>query len=62
LADTAAFILDGVRYHNHDITIAWAPATHPDTPDGLTGYRVYIHGRLAHQSQEIPTNLELPLT
>ncbi|MCC6696752.1 MAG: hypothetical protein IT365_14070 [Candidatus Hydrogenedentes bacterium] len=44
-----AFAIDGVRYHGHDITIAWAPATDPaPTPDSLKGLRVYVDGRLAH--------------
>ena len=43
------FIIDGIRYHDHDVTIAWAPATTPaTTPDGLRGFRVYVDGALRH--------------
>jgi hypothetical protein len=43
------FILDGVRYHGHDVTVVWdAPAPHsPDQyADGRKGLDVYVDGRL----------------
>jgi hypothetical protein len=44
------FLLDGLRYHGHDITVVWdAPA--PGSPDrygdGRRGLDVYVDGRLA---------------
>jgi hypothetical protein len=46
-----AFLLDGVRYHDHDLTIAWDPPDSGVSPDGLTGFRVYLDGKLAHHTQ-----------
>lgn len=50
-ADAPGFVIDGIRYHRHDISICWLPkdAQEPQ-PDGLTGFRVYLDGRLAHQA------------
>jgi hypothetical protein len=46
-----AFTIDGIRYHNHDVTIAWNPANDESiTPDELKGYRVYVDGVLRHHS------------
>ena len=44
------FLLDGVRYHGHDVTVVWdAPdAASPDHyADGRKGLDVYVDGRLA---------------
>ncbi len=44
------FLLDGLRYHGHDVTVAWdAPITgSPDRyGDGRKGLDVYVDGRLA---------------
>jgi hypothetical protein len=50
------FILDGQRYHNHDITIVW-DAGEPGAPDrfgdGRTGLDVYVDGKLAASSPQI---------
>lgn len=57
------FIIDGIRYHGHDITIAWAPATSRETtPDGLKGFRVYVDGALLHHEPlcAFPVELTLP--
>ena len=41
------FLIDGIRYHNHDITILWNPEKSDEAqPDNLKGYRVYIDGKL----------------
>lgn len=59
-ATTPDFLVDGIRYHGHDVTIAW----HRDadaSPDGLTGYRVYVDGRLVHRSEETPGRVILEL-
>jgi Mannosylglycerate hydrolase MGH1-like glycoside hydrolase domain len=58
---TPSFLLDGVRYHGHDITIAWQNrddgASEHDT---LTGYRVYVNGRLVHHDEaDMPGRVEL---
>ncbi len=48
-AKMPAFLLDGVRYHDHDITVAWnPPGSDAVSPDGKEGFRVYIDGKLAH--------------
>jgi hypothetical protein len=44
------FLLDGLRYHGHDVTIAWdvpGPASPDQYADGRKGLDVYIDGRLA---------------
>jgi hypothetical protein len=56
------FIIDGIRYHNRDVTIAWAPATNPaQTPDGLRGFRVYVDGVLRHHDPLFAFPVEIPL-
>jgi hypothetical protein len=44
------FLLDGLRYHGHDVTVAWDAPT-PGSPDrygdGRKGLDLYIDGRLA---------------
>jgi len=61
-ADTPGFVLDGVRYHGHDVTVAWEPAGEAaGAPDGLTGFRVYVDGELAHRDEGVPGAVELPL-
>ena len=48
-ASMPSFAIDGIRYHNHDVTIAWNPPNdEAEPPDGLRGYRVYIDGELRH--------------
>jgi hypothetical protein len=47
------FLLDGLRYHGHDLTVAWdAPGTaSPDRyDDGRKGLDVYVDGRLVASS------------
>lgn len=52
---TPQFVVDGIRYHGHDITIAWnLPGAGGDSPDGLEGYRVYVDGKLVHRTAEMP--------
>lgn len=42
-----SFLLDGVRYHGHDVTVAWNRPGSPTTaPDSLEGFRVYLNGKL----------------
>jgi hypothetical protein len=49
--DAAAFLLDGVRCNNRDVTIAWTPPQGTgETPDGLRGLRVYTDGTLVHHN------------
>ncbi|MBX7255136.1 MAG: hypothetical protein K1Y02_02150 [Candidatus Hydrogenedentes bacterium] len=51
-----AFVVDGIRYHNHDVTIAWNPPNDESpTPDSLKGYRVYVDGVLRHHSADAAT-------
>jgi len=50
------FILDGQRYHGHDVTIVWdAPA--PGSPDGWgdgrKGLDLYVDGRLAAEAPQL---------
>ena len=60
-AETPGFVLDGVRYHNHDITLAWhAPGGRAVTPDGLMGFRVYVDGKLVHHDEDVPSPCALP--
>jgi len=55
------FVIDGIRYHGHDLTIAWAPATNPgQTPDGLRGFRVYVDGVLRHHDPLFAFPVEIP--
>jgi hypothetical protein len=57
------FILDGVRYHGHDVTIVWdAPAAgSPDQyADGRKGLDVYLDGRLAASAARL-SRLQVPL-
>ncbi len=47
------FVLDGLHYHGHDITIAWddpAPGSPDRLADGRKGLDVYVDGRLAASS------------
>lgn len=64
-AGTPWFLVDGVRYHGHDVTLAWnAPGSGTPAPDGLDGFRVYVDGRLAHRAADAPggkLSIELPL-
>ncbi len=50
------FILDGQRYHDHDVTIVW-DAARPGLPDrfgdGRKGLDVYIDGKLAVSSPRL---------
>ncbi len=56
------FVVDGIRYHDHDVTIAWAPATDPlKTPDGIRGFRVYVDGELRHHDPLCAFPVEIPL-
>ncbi|GMV91257.1 MAG: hypothetical protein AMXMBFR82_10350 [Candidatus Hydrogenedentota bacterium] len=56
------FIIDGIRYHDRDITIAWAPVTSTEqTPDGLKGFRVYVNGALVHHDPLCAFRVEVPL-
>ena len=49
------FVVDGVRYHNHDLTIAWnATGAGTDSPDGLEGFRIYVDGKLVHHTGAKP--------
>ena len=44
------FLLDGLRYHGHDITVVWdapTPGSADHYADGRKGLDVYIDGRLA---------------
>lgn len=56
------FVIDGIRYHDRDVTIAWAPATSPNpTPDNLKGFRVYVDGALRHHDPLCAFPLEILL-
>jgi len=50
------FILDGQRYHDHDVTIVW-DAAGPGSPDrfgdGRRGLDVYVDGKLAVSSPQL---------
>ena len=50
------FLLDGLRYHGHDVTVAW-DAPIPGSPDrygdGRKGLDVYVDGRLAASSPRL---------
>jgi hypothetical protein len=59
--DSPAFVLDGIRYHGHDITIAWNPRSNAGSPDGLIGYRVYIDGHLRHHTGTAPSKAAMLL-
>jgi len=54
------FILDGVRYHGHDVTIVW-DAPLPNSPDqyadGRKGLDVYVDGRLAASAPGLSRSL-----
>ena len=48
--ETPSFALDGIRYHGHDLCIAWQkPGTPQLIPDHLNGFRVYVDGKLQRQ-------------
>ncbi|MDZ4858722.1 MAG: trehalase family glycosidase, partial [Candidatus Hydrogenedentes bacterium] len=52
----APFVLDGIRYHDHDISILWSPTASMETqPDALKGFRVYVDGKLRHHDPEKAT-------
>ena len=51
-AHTPGFILDGIRYRGHDITIAWSRWEAPTPgPDGRKGFRIYANGKLLYHSR-----------
>ncbi len=57
------FILDGLRYHGHDVTIVWdAPAAgSPDRyADGRKGLSIYLDGRLMATAPGL-SRLQVPL-
>jgi hypothetical protein len=61
-AETPGFVLDGVRYHGRDITLAWhREQDKASSPDGLTGYRVYVDGKMVHRSETVPQAVTLAL-
>ena len=50
------FLLDGLRYHGHDVTVVWdAPlAGSPDRyGDGRKGLDLYVDGKLAGRSPRL---------
>lgn len=54
------FILDGIRYHDHNISILWSPKESAETQtDGLHGFRVYIDGKLAHHDPNKASHVEI---
>lgn len=54
------FVIDGIRYRDHDISILWLPKESNDTqPDGLKGFRVYVDGRLAHHNPDSGGRVEI---
>ncbi len=55
------FLLDGVRYHGHDVTIVWdAPGSPDQYADGRKGLDVYIDGRLAASALRL-SRLQVPM-
>jgi len=55
------FLIDGIRYHDHDVSILWSPAGNVENqPDGLQGYRVYVDGKLAHHNPDGAARVEIP--
>jgi hypothetical protein len=57
------FLLDGLRYHGHDVTVVW-DAVSPGSPDryadGRRGLDVYVDGRLAASTSGL-SRLQIPL-
>ena len=54
-SDMKGFLLDGVRYRGHDITIAWnASGSGTESPDGIEGLRIYADGKLVRHTEDIP--------
>ena len=52
---TPGFVIDGIRYHGHDLTVAWTRVRGPGPgPDGRTGLRVYADGALIFSSEGRP--------
>lgn len=50
---TPGFLIDGVRYHGHDLTLIWTrPAAAAPGPDGRVGFRVYVDGILLYTSED----------
>ncbi len=57
------FVLDGLRYHGHDVTIAWdepAEGSPDHHGDGRKGLDVYVNGRLAASAPGL-SRLAVPL-
>jgi hypothetical protein len=55
------FILDGVRYHGHDVTIVWdAPGSPDQYADGRKGLDVYVDGRLGASAPRL-SRLQVPM-
>ena len=54
------FVIDGIRYHNHDISILWSPKESGENQaDGLPGFRVYVDGKLAHHDPDKAGRVEI---
>lgn len=50
---TPGFMIDGIRYHGHDLSIAWTrPTAATPGPDGRVGFRVYVDGKLLYTSED----------
>ena len=59
-AQMPPFVIDGVRYRNHDVTIMWSPKESAEKQaDGLPGFRVYVDGKLAHHDPEKASRVEI---
>ena len=60
--DETGFIVDGIRYHNHDVTIAFHPSVASAEPyDQRRGLRIYVDGHLVHHDPTAsPRPVRLP--
>ncbi|MBM3291043.1 MAG: hypothetical protein FJY92_12915 [Candidatus Hydrogenedentes bacterium] len=59
-AQMPPFVIDGIRYHNRDISILWSPKDGADiAPDGLRGFRIYVDGKLAHHHPDKAARIEI---
>ncbi|NUM55025.1 MAG: hypothetical protein HUU46_15365 [Candidatus Hydrogenedentes bacterium] len=52
-AQMPPFVIDGIRYRDHDISMLWLPNESGETqPDNLKGFRIYVDGKLVHHNLE----------